>query len=397
MEKINREIQTQGELQTGCTKLYTAIDAGSNGTRSMLFNLDDITKTSEVLEIESQYAEVSGLPETTLSASKDIADNLYFIINDITEGKEIKLFQKTNILKGSLMRQVTRQSEQVSSSESKAETAVTYVNILTNLIVRTLLLSESPKGHYAHYKFDITAALRPNDATVEARCNQFISRLQGKYEVQMPRLNYSAIIEISPDDIYIESEPNAILRFWAVKNMKDLKTIRNVILFDGGGSSTDIGVFRDGVLFDAASVNKPYAGSNFENMVGMLLERQYGLSSLSKEDKLDAIKKGYALNFEDYSAVDAIKTGKKEYTKRLLGWLNEALNMAETQIKAIDYIICTGNLFRESGSGEFTVPSVVSVLGNQIAKLSPRTKVKHIKQDHAMVYGLAVYRVSRAK
>lgn len=397
MEDLNVQIILPKVSVSNKFSFKIASDVGSSGTRSCTFDSTDFSNVSEILDIESAYTECTNNLDRFPSSSKNVIDNLQFIIDDITPNKDSKMFSNTQILKGSLMNQVTMQRERVTASESKIETQVTYTNILCSIALRALLLSSTEDEAIGKLDVDLTVALRPRDTATQIRCNYFKDRMSGIYTIELPRLNYKVEVTIHRDNIYLEDEASALLRYWATASEGiDVSKIKNAMVVDCGGSSTDIGVFRNGVIYREASQSYPYAGSNIETLINNNLQSEHGLSLLDKDEMLDVLNLGYALSCKDFSAVNAIQSAKADLCKRLINYINERLTVSETQIKAMEYIICNGKAFRESGveDTDYYVPSVIEPLEDYIKSQSPRTEVTYLGNDYAILYGLIFYRIS---
>ena len=398
MENLNVALITPNYTGEEMSATFNhSIDAGSTETRSSIFHLTDSSMVSEVLEVPADYAVYESSLERIHSSSKNVADNLHFIISDITDDKVEKYFDKTQIIKGSLLDKVICQREVVTGVQSKIETTVTYTNILCSLALRAYLTSCRKEQYITEAICDLTVALRPRDTETDARCNYFFDRMAGTYEVELPRLNYKVTIVIPRDKILVDDEASLQLRYWAVTSGVNLNEVRNAVVLDCGGSSLDIGIFKNGVIYTEASDSYPYAGNNMEVLVSNRVQQEYGLSSLSKAERAEVLVNGYALNCKAYSATSAIKAAKVEMVKKILNVLNERLTVAEMQIKAVDYLLCSGRALNASGKEEFRVPSVVSMLNNQISKTSERTKVVKQNIDNPIVMGGIIYRLAQEK
>lgn len=398
MENLNLALVTPVKAGEGITANFNhSIDAGSTVTRSSIFHLTDTNMVSETLEVPADYAVYEHSLERIQSSTKNVCDNLQFIITDITENKEHKMFDKTQIIKGSLLDKVMCQREVVTGIESKIETTVTYTNIICSLALRAFLSSCKKEQYISEAIIDLTVALRPRDTETKERCEYFYDRIAGEYEVELPRLNYKVKLVIPKNNILVDDEASLQLRYWAVTSGVDLSEVRNAIVIDCGGSSLDIGIFKNGVIYTEASDSFPYAGNNMEVIVANKVQQEYGLSNLTKAEKVDVLENGYALNCKRYNAVKAIKTAKIEMLKKIINVVNERLTVAEMQIKAVDYILCSGRALNASGKDEFRVPSIISLLNAEITKKSERTQVVKQRVDNPIVLGGIIYRLSQEK
>lgn len=377
---------------------YFSIDGGSTGSRSVQFT-KTLDYVSDVLNVRADYAFLQRETDWIPSRSKALIDNLEIKITDITpdteKGKDYKQFQSVLIAKETIMRESGAPIDTTHSNVGKVAQMPIYINAITSLGLRAFM-SQSLTGQRPETVIcDVTIALPPEDTKSKPRLDLFKRKLSGTYMFRLVRLGYEVKIVIPFDRIYIEDEASAVARCWATENKKKIDMFSRVLVIDGGGRSTDLGLLENGALNARRSKTLPFGGNKFETEILDHYTQNSDGNPLNLSMIREALKTGQIQDGNTYRSIkSSIVQSKKNIAKMTMTGVSMVLDSAELTPSQINLVLCAGGLFRPTGEGQNYVESLAMYLQKMYQVVSPHTQFDTIKEPYPIVYGLMYYRVS---
>lgn len=403
---LQEEMVITGTLQPGQAIIRMTADLGSTGTRTQLFTTsDNQLRKGAIVEVPSAFSEVMKGNDVAhlTSKSKSLNDLLEFKITDITEGKEVeyKVFPETrHFVKGGIMQDMGGNVEKAVSDVGKSEQDSTFVNIITNTVLRVLMQQKDTRTRYSGYTIDITLALTNEDTQNMNRLAKFRHKLAGTYKVEMPRLGYTTTLTFKEDSIYIEDESLAVLRYWKTINHELADEFYSVFVIDGGGRSIDIGYLENDRLVNAGCKSLAFGANR------IIQETMKHYNSTTTENFTPntkqitkAVETGLLQRGGQKIAIPQnIHAAKSLVAKDIVSGLNEIFqNSSSITSNSISLILTVGGCFNETGveDTDSYVPSLTAYLQNEYSKLSPYTQFDQITEQFPIVHGLLYYRLSK--
>lgn len=380
---------------------YIGMDCGSTATRALRFSLTDVN-SSELHTLSAEYGTVN-TDLSYLKTSNTLYDNLEFIINDVTSGKQNPRFLNAHIIKGGLQKKLNISDERMTGSQTKAGADITYVNIITNCVLKALIKMSDSMTRYSKVLADLTVALRTEDTKSTSRVAAFKEELAGMYTVEMPRIKdlsgqpFKVLICFSGDAIYVEDEATAATRYWCTINHKSLNNYKRVIGIDGGGSTFGYSYLEDGELIKSGSRTDVFGGTQLEQDIAEQIDAELGCGEPSLLEIREALATAQRQDGNGFTPiVDQIKECKKTFAKRVISGLSNLLARNTLKTTQINLIVCSGGCFSESidpQTKEVVVPSLKEYIEKIWKKTSPNTEFSVIQEKNPIVYGLQFYRL----
>lgn len=383
-------------MQEGATNIYMSVDNGSTETRTFVYNPQ--TAQGNVVAIDSAY----GIVETDISHCASKSDNLYdnmeIFIADKTETKEDRVIYQLTIAKGGLLRDNNIPIEKAASNEGKATQDTTFVNILSNIGLRAYETACKLGKSSKMISVDLAITLPTEDLKNVNRMNKFKSKVAGVYDFKLPRFNFEITILIKPDNITLYDEAQAVLDYWAMNNQELYSSMKKVIVIDGGGRSIDYSLLDNGRIINKGSLTGAYGGTKFEQLI---LE-DFVATHDTNEPSIDMVhealdtgvlKKGNS----EFDLTPSIKKAKSAIARTIMRDINRILDANEIKGDDINLLLTSGRLFGESigVSKEKSVPSLSKVVEKLYKEKSDSIKVDRIREEFAIVKGLAYYRLGQ--
>lgn len=379
--------------------LMETLDLGSTESRSLVFDRE-LSNPDNELAVPADFAYLTQEIDWVKSKSKTLYDNLEIDLTDVTSSvikkPEDKMFEDIRIIKGGLLEELNYPIERAASNTGKVDQQSTFVNAIANVGLRAFIEQCNLGLKFNKVKADLTVALPPEDTQSTARIQKFKNRLQGEYVFKLPRLNFTCTIEVKKEKIYFEDESKAAMRYWAATTDLDVEQYRNVLVIDGGGRSFDIAFLKNGILVTSGSKTLTFGGKKMEQFAFQHFVQNGDRSAPNMEMVRESFQTGQIQDGNAMlSMVESIHYSKNEISKMVMAGLNELFDFNDVRPNQINLILTAGGCFRESGEGEFVVPSLTDYIEARYQKVSPNTLFYQIEEDYPILLGLALFRLSQ--
>lgn len=368
-----------------------SVDAGSSETRTHLWN--DNPKSGGIHGISSEYAIVSGDISNTISQTDSLYDNMEIILEDVTEGKENKVFNNITIVKGGLFDDMRLTSAKTSSNIGKSLQDTTYINTIANIGLRFYMNSYSTGRYNQKYKVNLTLALPNEDVISNKRQDETKDRLYGDYVFSLPRYNFTINIEVPREGILLVDEAKAALGSWRVTS-KDKTNYENVLIIDAGGRSVDYSIMFKGRSLARGSATGKYGGQKFVDTIMEKYVNETGNDMPTRDMILDALNSGLLQDGNSHIEIsEFISKAKDEIASTIINEVSSLLDNNELRIQQLNLVLCAGRLMRETiVDNSVKVKSLAYNIESQIKRRSPNTHVAMLSDEFALVKGLSMAR-----
>ena len=399
LQVIHDVYLTEGLAVREIGKTMLSMDVGSTGTRTLRF--DKNMRLGQVVAVESNYAKIDLDDDISYltSKSKSLYDNMEIIIEDITSNKSVeKMFDKIKVVKGGIMRELNAPVIRATSNTGKVEQESTYVNILSNIGIRALMDASNEGKKYNRIIVDLTLSLPTEDTRSRKRLESFRGKLSGEYVVEFPRLNYKVVIEIRDENIFIEDESQAALRYWATYNEQSVENLERVIIIDGGGRSFDFGFLEKGRLNSKGCKTLPFGGNRFETYIKDHYVENNDVTEPTSTMIKEALDTGLLQDGNNVIKIsDSIKYAKRKIAGDIMAGLNDLFDGVDVNPRMINLVICTGRCFNITGdrSNGTAVASLYKFIEAAYKKVSPNTDFDRLREEYPIVKGLVFFRLSQ--
>lgn len=378
-------------------KFNLAVDLGSTGTRGIAYpSAEDIETLPEEDSEDSFY--YRGAYQEDYSDIVVMKPQVYDSLEMHFWGESGPMF---SCLKGTLAKQAGT-GDRVSSSTSKANQEATKVNLHSFIAMELLKYVidsqiDIPPEQVVHIR--LTLAMPPED-TDRGRIDAVKSEFTGKFTVTLPRLNKVFTYQIDAEDVVIISECNAVATYYAIMN-DDGKTVdeeENVIILEGGGRSTSVGVIKNGMLVTRLNHNEnDVSGLKLRDLLNDVICEKRKINRLSDANAERALKTGIIrIGSEQMDVTEEVIEAKKRYAEPCIATITRALDKAGMSIIDLQKIVYSGRLFSSTtdDKGTVIIPSLADFV---TPAFSEKFKVKvegvHIAKTYPIPAGLVIYRL----
>jgi hypothetical protein len=227
------------------------------------------------------------------------------------------------------------------------------------------------------------------------RQESFKNGLAGEYLIHFPRYGVAINVLISREDIHIEDESQAAMRYFVVNAGGDLSETGRTILIDGGSRSVDFSYLENGVILKKGSRSGKYGGNNFERLIIDHFVSNNNVNEPNVTMIREALDSGLLQDGNScVNIMDSITAAKKDIAKNIMRDLNGILDVMEVQARQINSIVFCGGLFKESKNDVAGSPSLYKYIEKMFMKYSQNTRFQRISYEFPIPYGLAFYRIS---
>lgn len=373
------------------------IDPGSRSTRSIVYN-DKMESKLGVTSIESRYGvAIDDLSDYKSETKYTLEDNLDIIIDDMTPDKDDKLFKKFRFVKEVLRRQTKLVGDSIFTSDTKSRQVPTYLNIIFEIGLKYILENwELEEGIPEECIPTVTLALPPSDAKHQLAVTAFKKKLAGDYRFTMPRYGVSIIINLKPNNILVISEPEAALRYYLSNNLEVAGDAKDIILLDGGGTTSDAVYLENGKLIPKGSIHGDYGGFNIEDNLNNILVSTGKYSKLSIEDVERALEEGFIYSgTAKQPVVKVIDIAKRPIAKNVYSTLMEVLSLNNKRPDSIQKILFAGRMFGTTEFNSEISKSLADIVMEAYRKKSPNTGYYVIEETFPIPEGLMYYEISQ--
>lgn len=375
------------------TIIHCAMDIGSTHQRVKTFTLD-LEKQSDVICLDTPYNLIDE-DETVLNckpASTAINDNLDMTIVCLNP-KEETMVKKARVVKGSMMQILNRTPRGITADVSKVDAMTTYINIVCNAAIVTLLTRLDQKCRPSEKAIiDLTVSIPPDDANIKERTDSFVQRLEGEYKVTFNTLNTTVTVCIKGERIKIASEPLAAA-FYTVMD-EDFDQDSTSIFLDCGGRSSGIVAYTNGTLMEASSYAFAVGGSNMLNMLADKIASEHKIQRPRIEVLNKTIKTGiYKFGSKKINVINCIDAVKKEMAEAIYNGLSQGISFNQLQSSDVETIFCSGRSFGITHSEQGESPSLCKNIQKLYAEKSPYTVFARVADEFAIVRGLVYVRI----
>ena len=395
-EVINHVRKQKISMQEGATNVYLSVDNGSTETRTFVYNPG--TAQGKVVAIDSAYAVIESDISHIASKSETLYDNMEIEIKDVTQTKEDRVIYDLKIIKGGLLQDINVPIERAASNEGKATQDTTFVNIITNVGLRAYETACKTGKITKMLSVDLAITLPTEDLKNVNRMAKFKNRIAGIYTFILPRFEFEISLLVKPENITLYDEAQAVLDFWAMNNQELYQSMEKVIVIDGGGRSIDYSLLDNGRIINKGSLTGAYGGTKFEK----LILDDFVASHDTNEPSIDMIRKALDTGVlkkgnTEFDLTPSIKKAKSAIARTIMRDINTILDANEIKGDDINLLLTSGRLFGESVgvSKDKSVPSLSKVVEKLYKEKSASIKVDRIKEEFAIVKGLAYYRLGQ--
>lgn len=320
------------------------MDLGSTETRFKEFDFED-PLTGEVLAIPSGIGIVGDISNVK-SNSKKLEDVMEFLIKETTQNKTEQNLDY-HFIKGNLINETRNVEIKRSSKVSKTLTEATYLDILVAITLQVIYKFNNQQLNYTKITPSLAIALPVAEASNLKTVEEFKKRLTGIYEVKMPRINLSLIIQIKKENIFVDAEPNCV-QFYLASKVPELDEMTTITI-DGGGKSTDFSYAYEGVLNTDVGYTGTYGGNTLETDVLQLYLKETGASAPKQSQINKALLTGQltrGINTEDIFNI--IDEEKELLSKRIFDDILNVVNRADSSLEDINLFVFHGRLFTDT-------------------------------------------------
>lgn len=320
------------------------MDLGSTETRFKEFDFED-PLTGEVLAIPSGIGIVGDISNVK-SNSKKLEDVMEFLIKETTRNKTEQNLDY-HFIKGNLINETRNVEIKRSSKVSKTLTEATYLDILVAITLQVIYKFNNQQLNYTKITPSLAIALPVAEASNLKTVEEFKKRLTGIYEVKMPRINLSLIIQIKKENIFVDAEPNCV-QFYLASKVPELDELTTITI-DGGGKSTDFSYAYEGVLNTDVGYTGTYGGNTLETDVLQLYLKETGASAPKQSQINKALLTGQltrGINTEDIFNI--IDEEKELLSKRIFDDILNVVNRADSSLEDINLFVFHGRLFTDT-------------------------------------------------
>lgn len=372
--------------------VFAAMDIGSTQTRTCIYVKTG--GTGDAILLDSNYEILTRDIDHISSSTDTVIGNLEMIIQDLTEGKDKFVFkEKTHVLKGDLLSNVTTARQITASSVSKVDQEATYVNAVTNTALAVLDWYNSVGMSKEEPIVKLEISLPPEDTKFKQRVNLFISRLAGTYKVDFPRLNISLSFTIS-DKSNVISEPEAVSVFLtATKQITDDDADSVICVLDIGGRSTGITFLDNKALLADSCVTVPIGGSRLISLLGKNIASEFNIQEPTPARLTKALTTGkFKIGAKTLDITKAIADAKKEFANIVFSELLGAIDINGIQMQNIAKVFCSGRTFVDADG----VISLRDILADACKNTSEYTEFCKVDADTPILTGLLYHGIMYA-
>ena len=383
------------------TNRMLAVDVGSTEIRGTMFNTN--AQMSEVLRMQSPYAIITEDISHVKSQSEEIFDNLEIVIKDVTPEEQLRRDRREDvrIIRGGLLQDIEAPVTKINSSEGKIDQDSTYINIITIVAMNCLIKGECSQGSLGYLnEIDLTVSLPPKDTRSTTRLNKFKDTLNGTYLVDFVRLGVSFTIHFSFDKIFVEDESKAVLRYWKTAYETEGADEDSILVIDGGGSTIDLAVLKEGRLIDKACESMLFGGDKLGLDVAKIFANQSGDVVEKDPNRIRfMLENGYIRQGKrEVSVKSAVHTAKIKMAREIMSKLEQVFGESDFTAKTFQTVILAGRLFDncKQTNVDYLTPSLGAYLAKLYKGKSPDTDFISVNEVESIPYGLAFYRMSIA-
>lgn len=383
---------------------FMAMDIGSTHQRVVTFT-PDWKEQSDVIVMDTAYNQLPDDVDTSncSSASGSITDNLEMVITckNPTSKTAIK---SARVVKHSLMKRLNRPERSLTADASKVDSSSTYVNIICNAAVTTLLQRvKNEEIVSADCNVDLTISLPPDDANLKARTDACKERLEGIYEVEFIRLGITVTVIFEAQSIFTGSEPLGAALYQIMSD--DFDEEQTCAFLDCGGRSSGVILFNDGLLMEASSYSFATGGSSLLNTLADKIASEVGIQRPRIDVLLKTLNTGiYKDGGKPIDVSKCIEEAKKDISESLYNGLSQATALNNLQATDLEHIYCSGRTFGETimknkstGAERVASDSICNYLAKLNFEKSPNTKFVRVVNESAVVAGMMYVRLNNIK
>lgn len=371
--------------------LNLSVDAGSSETRTHLWT--DNPKSGSIFGISSDFAIVNNDISNIIAQTDNLYDNMEIVLEDVTDGKENKVFNKVTIVKGGLLCDLRLPSTKTSSNIGKSLQDTTYINTVANIGLRMYMHSHNIGSYNQAYKVDLTLGLPNEDVISTKRQDDTKDKLYGNYVFSLPRFNFSINIEIPREGILLVDEAKAALGSWRVAS-KDKNEYENVLIIDAGGRSVDYSIMFKGRTLTRGSMTGKFGGQKFVDIIMEKYVNDTGNDMPTKDMIIEALDSGLLQDGNSHIEIsEFISKAKDEIAVSIINDLSSLMDSNDLRVAQLNLVLCAGRLMRETVlKNETKVKSLAYNIASHINKISPNTHVAKLEDEFALVKGLSMAR-----
>lgn len=379
-------------VQSNVSGIKISVDAGSTETRTHVWDANP--RSGVTMGISSGYSVVTSDISSVQSQSDTLYDNIEIVMEDVTIGKDIKVFDKLTIVKGGLLEDLRQPVLKTSSNIGKGLQDTTYVNTIANIALRLYMMANTIGAYSQGYVVNLTLALPNEDVASAKRQEEVKSRMAGDYMVSLPRCNFSVSLKIYKESILLVDEAQAALGSWRMQNKNDKTQYDNVMIIDAGGRSVDLSIMFKGRLLVRGSLTGKFGGQKFIDLITEKYVNETGENMPSRDMVQEALDTG--LLQDGNSTIDItefISKAKEEIAASIANDMSSLLDANDLRLNQLNLVLCAGRLMGETIQLEGNVVDSLAVnIEKYVKKVSPNTYVGRLNDQFALVHGLSLAR-----
>lgn len=359
------------------------IDAGSTGTRSILFQSKDIEEMSleqEILEIETPIVQVRRKIPSSIRTGKKIEDNLEC---------EVKLpgGDSYHFVKGNMRAVLSQKGEAMVSSESKIDQELLYQTILFQMGLHIMLEDMKTSTEAEVYNVSLTLALPPEDI-VDDKLDNLSQKLSGISVISFPRIKKSYKINVHNIEPY--AEPEAAAYYYIVRK-SDEQGAENIVFLDCGGRSKGACIEKDNIIVQASTSTSFGGGEKMLKNLAQTIAETYSITIPNVETVRAALMTGkinVGTNVIDIT--EDIQYVKEELASECVDTIHAILDKNGTKLEEIQRIVCTGRTFTPTKDvdGKVISESLVVEIKNQMSSSGVTIIIEYFSDPNPIVRGL---------
>lgn len=359
------------------------IDAGSTGTRSILFQSKDIGNMSleqEILEVDTPIVQVRRKIQSSIRTSKKIEDNLECEVS-LPGGDSY------HFVKGNMRAVLSQKGEAMVSSESKITQDLLYQTILFQMGLHIMLDDMKTSTDAEVYNVSLTLALPPEDI-VDDKLDSLEQKLSGISVINFPRIKKSYKINVHTIETY--AEPEAAAYYYTVRKGEEQES-ENIVFIDCGGRSKGTCIVKDNVIVQASTSTDFGGGEKMLKSLAQAIADAYSITIPNVDTVRAALLTGkinVGTNVIDIS--EDINYVKEELASDCVNTIHAILDKNGTKLEEIQRIVCTGRTFMptKDADGNIISDSLVVEIKNQMASSGVSIIIEHFTDQNPIVRGL---------
>lgn len=379
----------------GVKSICLGIDSGSTYTRFCPYSNEE-NEFGALHQINSDVVNVRDI--SNLKSNTDaLYSNLEFIIQDLTsiEKKPDRMFNEAHFVKGDLMVGMPGSTIERSSRISKTKLESTFFNIFAAIALEIIHASDYTEVAASCYQPELCLTMPPKDFLAVGNLTAFKKKLAGIYYIRMPRIGFSAHIDIRENAIFMENEPTAVAYSLAAFEDDSEESIldKTAIIIDGGGGTTDMAVLIDGQLAAEQATTGEYGGKKLLECIARTYTRETGKSQPALSTIESALADGILIRGNTQLDISKyIAEAKQEIAQYIINDLNAISDSMNKSLDDVNEIILHGRLFNPTVTSTGETISVADCLMSKIVKIAPDVRFQVISENNSVVEGAILSR-----